>query len=142
MWLSQVASNKTIWVAVLAWSIAQLIKISLNAFQNKKIDIRLLYSTGGMPSSHSAFVSAATISAGRIYGFDTGLFAVSMVFALVVMYDAAGVRRAAGTHATAINLLLNINGVNFEKHLKELLGHTPIQVAAGAILGIVTAVLV
>jgi len=140
MWFSQIVLNKTIWVAVLAWAIAQTIKIVINVFQNKTIDLKLIYSMGGMPSSHSAFVTSATISIGRIYGFDTGLFAISVVFALIVMYDSAGVRRAAGTHATAINLLLNINGVNFEEQLKELLGHTPIQVVAGAILGMIVAI--
>ncbi|MEA4816480.1 MAG: divergent PAP2 family protein [Lachnospiraceae bacterium] len=140
MWFSQIILNKTIWVAVLAWAIAQAMKIVINAFQNKTIDLKLIYSTGGMPSSHSAFVTSASISIGRIYGFDSGLFALSVIFSLIVMYDSAGVRRAAGTHATAINLLLNINGVTLEEQLKELLGHTPIQVVIGAILGMIIAI--
>lgn len=137
MGLQQFFANRTLLAAIFAWFSAQLIKIILTALSEKKIDISRIYGAGGMPSSHSALVTAMTTSIGKIYGFDAPIFAVSCVFTMIVMYDAAGVRRAAGKQAKAINLLFMHTDLKFEEQLKELLGHTPLQVFCGAVLGIV-----
>lgn len=132
----QILSNKPIWVAALAWAIAQGAKIIITLLQEKTFDITRIYGMGGMPSSHSALVTALALSIGKKYGFDTPSFAASTIMGLIVMYDAAGVRRAAGKQAAAINVLFSHNNVKLEEQLKELLGHTPLQVFIGAILGI------
>lgn len=139
--LEQIWNNKPIWNAFLAWFIAQVIKTVLTFLEMKKLDASRFYGAGGMPSSHTALVIAMTVTMGRIYGFDSGLFAISVVLSLIVMYDAAGIRRAAGLHAKALNQLFSKNGLMLEKQLKELLGHTPLQVFAGAVLGIVVGIL-
>lgn len=134
---------EALFVALTVPLIAQTIKFTLHLVFDKKIDFRLFTTTGGMPSAHSAFVVGLSTSVGLIAGFDSMIFAVAMVNALVVMYDAAGVRRAAGKQAACLNRILD----DFYKHelqeiggrLKELLGHTPLQVFWGAILGIVYA---
>ena len=106
----------------------------LSLIFHRKLDLSLLWATGGMPSSHSALVVALAITVGIETGFDSPLFAVSAVLAMIVMYDAAGVRQAAGKQAAKINLiveeLLSGHPLN-EEHLRELLGHTPLQVAVG-----------
>lgn len=135
-------NNKVINVSALSWAIAQVIKITLDYMRNKTFDYGRITGTGGMPSSHSSCVSALTFSIGYQEGFNSPLFAIAFVFAAVVMYDASGIRRAAGKQAEVLNIFI----ANFEKHgikidskLKELLGHTPIEVLAGAILGLVIA---
>jgi acid phosphatase family membrane protein YuiD len=133
-----------LWISVFAWIIAQSLKILLNYIQTKKINWKLFLSSGGMPSSHSAFVSSITMSVGLREGFESNLFAVSLIMSLIVMYDAAGVRRAAGKQASVINLITeNIErlGIEIDEHLKELLGHTPTEVFAGAILGVAISLL-
>ncbi len=140
--LEELFSNKALWSAVFAWAIAQLIKIILDYTKSRKVNLSLAMSSGGMPSSHSAFVTAMSTSVGLTDGFNSHLFAIAAVVSLVVMYDAAGVRRAAGKQARAINMLFDNfenQGIILDKKLKELLGHSPIEVAAGAILGIVVA---
>ena len=137
--------NTTLWTAVFAWAVAQTIKFAIDFSKTKKINYSLLYSTGGMPSSHTAFVIAMTTAVGLRNGFDTSIFALCCVFSMVIMYDAAGVRRAAGKQAEIINQLVEAienTGIKMDKKLKELLGHSPIEVAAGAVLGIVIAVAV
>lgn len=132
---------EALFVALTVPLIAQTIKFSLNLIFDKKIDFRLFTTTGGMPSAHSAFVVGLSTSVGLICGFNSIEFAIAFVNALVVMYDAAGVRRAAGRQAACLNRILD----DFYKHeiqeiggrLKELLGHTPHQVFWGAILGII-----
>lgn len=110
----------------------------------KKVNRSVFFGTGGMPSSHSAFVVAMAASIGTTEGLHSPIFAVALVFALVVMYDAAGVRRAAGKHAQVINTLMtrlkNI-GITRDEKLKELLGHSPIEVFVGALWGIMIATL-
>jgi len=143
--LDALASNETLWAAVLVWFGVQLWKFLSPLISRREFDPRLLWATGGMPSSHSALVTALAISVGINTGFDSPLFAVSAVLAIVVMYDAAGVRQAAGKQAQKINLiveeLLNGHPLN-EEHLRELLGHTPLQVTVGALVGLVGAILV
>ena len=126
-------------ISALAWFIAQAIKVVIGYIHKKYFDLRLLFSSGGMPSSHSSFVCATAASIGFTDGFDSNIFALSVVFSLIVMYDAAGVRRAAGNQAAVINIIIeNIEkqGIKIDKQLKELLGHSPIEVISGALLGV------
>ena len=137
--------SSILFTTVLSWFMAQVLKVILVFIKNKKIDFRRLIGSGGMPSSHAAFVVSLAISVGLTEGFSSTLFAVTVVIALVVMYDAAGVRRAAGQQAKILNKLVEDweknNFENTEKKLKELLGHTPTEVFAGAVLGTVIALL-
>ena len=126
--------NKALIAAILAWFIAQVIKVVLVLVEEKRFDFGKMISSGGMPSSHSALMTAMTASVGKTMGL-----AIAAVTSLVVMYDAANVRREAGKHAELLNKIARDlypdNHMNQEK-LKELLGHKQIEVAAGAILGI------
>lgn len=143
MYLKELFSNELIGIAILSWAIAQLIKIIIDVIETKKIDLDLILSSGGMPSSHSSFVVSLAMTVGFKYGFQSVFFAMSFAFCMVVMYDAAGVRRAAGKQAVVLNKILeNVDkhGIKMDEKLKELLGHTPIEVAAGAVLGIVVAI--
>ena len=136
--------NLSLWSAIFAWAAAQAIKILIELYKTKKLRLALIISSGGMPSSHTAFVTAMSIAIGLIEGFHSMLFAVSAVMSLVVMYDASGVRRAAGKQAEVINMIVeNIEntGLILDKKLKELLGHSPIEVAAGAALGTLIAII-
>lgn len=135
--------NKLIILSLTALFLAQFLKIPFGYISTKKIDFSRLFETGGMPSSHSAFVVSLTIGIGRMAGFNSPIFALSFVFASIVMYDAMGIRRAAGEHAKILNLILsNDNKFTFDhKKLKELLGHTPFEVLGGLILGILIGVL-
>ncbi len=137
---TQVLHNNIIWVSLLAWFIAQFLKVILTLVFNKKLDIRRFIGAGGMPSSHSALVVSLATSVGQLEGYDSPIFALAATFSLIVMYDAAGVRRAAGKQAAVLNEILEqiqtSRSVSEEK-LKELLGHTPVEVIAGAILGFV-----
>lgn len=138
IYIQQLLSNNIIIVSIASWAIAQIIKMILDVITTGEIDWELMVASGGMPSSHSSFVCALATSVGIKNGFDSSLFAICFVLAVVVMYDAAGVRRAAGFHAVIINKIMAGLNIKDEK-LKELLGHTPIQVGAGAILGIIVA---
>ncbi len=143
-YLHQFFNNKIIGISALAWLIAQIIKIIIDLVKSKTIDWRLITSSGGMPSSHSSFVTSLATSVGMARGFDSVEFAITFVLCMVVMYDAAGVRRAAGKQAAVINDIADIMenyGFQMDENLKELLGHTPVEVAAGAILGITLSVL-
>jgi len=132
-------SNRHLITALVAMALAQILKVLFDYWRTGSWKKALFVSTGGMPSSHSALVTAVMVSIGLYEGFGSPLFAVSTVLALVVMHDAAGIRRAAGKQAEAINFLfskLESQGIKFDKRLKELLGHRPTEVIAGAILGI------
>jgi acid phosphatase family membrane protein YuiD len=140
----QITSNHALWTAILAWALAQWIKAVIELFRKRRIRLSILVSSGGMPSSHSSFVTALSTSIGLMAGFDSPVFAIAAIFSLVVMYDASGVRRAAGQQAHVINRILdNIedHGIVLDKKLKELLGHSPAEVLAGAALGIAVAAL-
>jgi uncharacterized protein len=125
---------------ILAWAIAQAAKVSLVSVRQRRLNLRVLAETGGMPSSHSAIVSGLATAVGRINGVGSAAFAVALIFAFVVMYDAAGVRRAAGRQAAVLNRLVEdlvqMRGIR-EDRLRELLGHTPFEVVVGAVLGVV-----
>jgi acid phosphatase family membrane protein YuiD len=141
--LGEFLRNSILLTAVFSWAVAQVIKVLLELRRTKKINTALFVSSGGMPSSHTSFVTAMTMSIGFKEGFNSSMFALSAVFSLVVMYDAAGVRRAAGHQAAAINMLFRTfadQGIKLDKKLKELLGHSPVEVAAGAALGILIGV--
>lgn len=128
-----------------AWILAQIMKMLISTIVTKKFDIRRLLGDGGMPSGHSATVTAVAIGIGMEHGFQSTLFALASIFAVVVMRDAMGVRRETGKQAVAINKLLenmkekNIN-VSSEDSLKEFIGHTPLEVLCGCLLGTLTAV--
>lgn len=142
--LSELISNKVLWVAVLSWFIAQFLKVVITLLQEHRLDLSKFWASGGMPSSHSSFVMALTGSVGRLYGFDSTYFAIAMVFSFIVMYDAANVRLEAGKQAAAINQIIQLlenPELNPEERLKEILGHTPLQVLAGGILGFVVSII-
>lgn len=137
--IEQILNNKVLITCVTAWFIAQLLKQIITFYKTKKIDMTRFVGAGGMPSSHTSFVMALATSIGKIYGWSSPLFAMSIIFAFIVMYDAAGVRRAAGYQAKVLNMI--IDDLTHHKplgneRLKELLGHTPKEVFAGALLGI------
>jgi len=139
--LGLITDNRVLMASFLAWALAQLLKIVSWAVTRGKLNFRRLVEPGGMPSSHSAFVTSLATGIGLTEGFDSTIFALAAVFALIVMYDAAGVRRAAGKQARVLNAIiedLNRRELHPER-LRELLGHTPVEVVAGALLGVLIA---
>jgi uncharacterized protein len=138
--VADIFHNQILVVAVLACLTAQGLKLIIELVRNRKVNIRYLVTTGGMPSAHSALVGALATSVGLTRGWSSSEFAIACLFAIIVMYDAAGVRQAAGKQAKILNQLIdelfqeehNLN----EERLKELLGHTPFQVLVGLGLGI------
>ncbi len=128
---------KFLIIPTVTWFTVQIFKLLTDAVIHKKINFRRFVETGGMPSSHSAVVTSLMTAVGMSEGFYSPMFAVSFVFSFIVMYDAAGVRRAAGKQAQILNQLINSKQVKVDTNekLKELLGHTPIQVFVGAIYG-------
>ncbi|WOK97910.1 hypothetical protein Cni_G06618 [Canna indica] len=136
------AGNPTFMSGLVAWSLAQTMKMLLNFFVERRWDVGMLFSSGGMPSSHSALCTALTASVALCHGVGDSLFPVCLGFSLIVMYDAIGVRRHAGMQAQVLNKIIEdlFQGHPIsERKLKELLGHTPSQVFAGAFLGILVA---
>ena len=137
--------NSILITAILSWFIAQAIKVISIVVKYRRLDFRRFIGSGGMPSSHTSLVMALSTAVGITEGFTSTVFAVSIIMSLVVMYDAAGVRRAAGQQAKILNMIVeeweNKNFTGTEKKLKELLGHTPVEVFAGALLGIGIAIL-
>ncbi len=144
-YLLQILNNSVLQTAVLSWFAAQVIKVILVLITDRKLDFTRLTGSGGMPSSHSSFTVSLAMAIGFIEGFDSVLFGLSAAFSIVVMYDASGVRRSAGQQAAVLNKIVEMIGKEkitvTGKKLKELLGHTPTEVVAGAVLGIVIAVL-
>lgn len=140
--VATLAANPTFVSGLFAWIIAQSTKVFLNFFVERKWDLRLLFASGGMPSSHSALCTALTTSVALCHGVADSLFPVCLGFSLIVMYDAIGVRRHAGMQAQVLNMIVEdlFQGHPIsQRKLKELLGHTPSQVFAGAMLGILVA---
>lgn len=125
--------------ALLAWAIAQVTKVVLTSVAQRSLNLRVLAETGGMPSSHAAIVMGLTAAVGRMNGVGSASFAIALIFSVVVMYDAQGVRRAAGRQAAVLNRLVDdlvsMRGIQ-EDRLRELLGHTPFEVLVGAALGV------
>ena len=140
---AELAQNRVLWTAMLCWLSAQVIKVIFYAVRNRHFSFERLVGAGGMPSSHSATVCGLAVAVGRTCGLASPMFAIAMIVAAVVMYDATGVRRAAGEQAKVLNrLILAQDWSQAQKNLKEFLGHTPLEVLAGAILGIALAFLV
>jgi uncharacterized protein len=137
---SQLIHNQVLIVGLIAWSLAQIAKLPLEYIQARRWNWSLLFSAGGMPSSHSSLMSAITLAIGLYEGFGSALFGLAFAVSMVVIYDAAGIRRQAGFHAEKINLIIDelLAGHPIsDKSLKEVLGHTPRQVTIGILLGIV-----
>ena len=136
----RITGNVLIDCSLIAWFLAQVIKVILELLVNRTFDVRRFVSSGGMPSSHSALVVACTTAAARTEGLASPLFGVCVVFSLVVMYDACNVRRSAGDTAKLVNQLLRhverLTAEDFADDLKIIMGHTPFQVAVGAVLGL------
>ncbi len=131
--------NRILLASFLAWAVAQIAKTLLDLFRQRKLILARLVSSGGMPSSHSALVTGLATATGRIAGMGSASFAIAVVMASIVMYDAAGVRRAVSIQARILNQMIDeaFQGSPMaEKRLRELIGHTPIQVFVGALLGI------
>ena len=131
--------NIPLLTAVVSWCVAQLIKTVITVIKLHRFDFEQFWASGGMPSSHSSTVAALSVSCGYTYGFDSGIFAVACVLSLIVMYDAAGVRRAVGRQARILNKITR----NLAKRepvepsdLRELIGHTPLQVCVGGLIGV------
>ncbi len=147
-YFSELVNNKILVSTVLGWLVAQVLKTILHTIVNKKFVAERLVGTGGMPSSHSATVCGLTTAVCVICGPGSPEFAVSAAFAIVVMYDALGVRRQAGEQAKVLNQMLDSfhkmgdTDISPEERLKEFVGHTPSQVVVGALIGILIALLV
>ena len=136
--------NKYIYIPFLLWFGIQLFKLIYDLVTTKKFNFKRILGAGGMPSSHSAVVTGLTTLIGKYEGVNTAIFAVSFVMALVVMYDACGVRRAAGKQAALLNKLIEtpgLSGVQVSEKLVEVLGHTPVQVFVGALIGFVAGII-
>lgn len=142
--VSGILHNHVLFAALIGWFLAQALKIPIYYLVEGKWDWRRFHGSGGMPSSHTSMVVSASIMLGALNGFDSAVFAAAVVFSSVVMYDATGVRRETGRQAVVINRILQdvlINGRPISNvELKELVGHKPIEVAAGALLGVAIAV--
>ncbi len=142
--INDILGNFVLTTAVLSWFIAQVLKVIQVLILERRICFSRFTGSGGMPSSHSSTVTSLATSVGLIAGFDSVEFAISVAFALVVMYDASGIRRAAGEQAKILNRIIEEwqsgNYQNTNIKLKELLGHTPLEVVAGALLGIIIAI--
>lgn len=134
--------NRILIAALLGWFLAQALKLPFEFVRTRKWSWGLFFAPGGMPSSHSSLVTTTSLAIGLYYGFGQPLFALSLAIAMIVIYDAAGVRRQAGMHAEKINDIIEelFQGkpLNEEK-LKEVLGHTPIEVIGGVLLGVAIA---
>ena len=136
--------NRILIASIVAWAIAQITKTFYELIRYRELKLNRLVSSGGMPSSHSALVMGLATATGRVAGLQSAAFAISLVLAAIVMYDAAGVRRAVSVQARILNQMIDeaFQGKPFaEERLRELIGHTPTQVIVGAILGFVIAFL-
>ena len=145
--LAELGQNKILISAATGWIIAQVLKTIIHAWFTKDFVAERLVGGGGMPSSHSATVCALVTATGMQYGPASYEFAMAAIFALVVMYDAIGVRQESGKQAQVLNDMIEIfthmgKDLNIENQLKEFIGHTPLQVFCGAVLGIITAIII
>ena len=140
----EILSNQVLISAVTGWTVAQVLKTIIDFALNNSFSAERMVGSGGMPSSHSATVCALTTSTAYQYGVSSFEFAICFVLSAVVMYDAIGVRQETGKQAKLLNILLEqdflkLSNVEFQQKLKEFVGHTPLQVFAGAVLGILIA---
>jgi len=140
--LAGLLQNKVLIGGLAAWLLAQGLKLPMEYFRTREWKWSILLSAGGMPSSHSALVVGVTHGVGLFYGFDSPLFALAVALTMIVIYDAAGVRRQAGMHAERINLLFDelLHGHMWDDNeLREVLGHTPLEVTGGILLALTVA---
>ena len=140
--LLEIFSNPILIAGFTSWGLAQLIKVPWNYFSSGRWDLVLLLRAGGMPSSHSALVASVAHATGLFVGFASPLFALALTLAIIVIYDATGIRRQAGKHAEYINRIIRdrLKGVDSREHqLREMLGHTPLEALAGTVLGVIVA---
>ncbi len=143
--LGAIVTNKYIYVPLLVWFFIQLFKVIWDLVETRKFNFKRILGAGGMPSSHSAVVMCLSVMVGKEYGFGSSVFALALIFAIVVMYDAAGVRRAAGKQAALLNKIVDTPGLSLpqvQERLVEVLGHTPTQVFVGAIIGIIVGLVI
>ena len=142
--LQKAITNKYLYIPFLVWLCIQTFKVIYDLITTKKFNFKRIMGAGGMPSSHSAVVTCLSTLIGKSEGVDSSIFAVSVVFAMIVMYDAAGVRRAAGKQARLLNKIVEtpgLSGMQVQERLVEVLGHTPLQVFVGATIGIIVGLL-
>ncbi|MFH0855652.1 MAG: divergent PAP2 family protein [Candidatus Omnitrophota bacterium] len=142
--LTQLSQNKIFLTTLSAWLIAQVLKVLIGVAQKKRFDFRLFVGTGGMPSSHVAGAACLATAIGLDYGFDSVYFALAASFAIVVMFDAQGVRRATGKQARILNKItedIYWQGKIHDGRLRELIGHTPLEVIGGFLVGVLIAML-
>ncbi len=143
--LGAIVTNKYIYIPLLVWFFIQLFKVIWDLVETRKFNFKRILGAGGMPSSHSAVVMCLSVMVGKEYGFGSSVFALALIFAIVVMYDAAGVRRAAGKQAALLNKIVDTPGLSIpqvQERLVEVLGHTPTQVFVGAIIGIIVGLVI
>ena len=141
--LGALLQNHVLLTGMVGWFLAQALKIPVDCIRERRWNWALFFAAGGMPSSHSCLVTSTALAVGLHYGFDNPLFAVAVAFTMVVVYDAAGVRRQAGMQAQKINILVEelLKGHPIsEEHLREVIGHTPLEALGGVLLGLVVAV--
>ena len=139
--MGNIWDNYGLWIPIITWALVQNIKVLSDLIIHKKLNIKRLWGSGGMPSSHSAFVMSLSTVAALSRGLDSLEFAICLIFSGIVMYDAAGVRRAAGKQAKVLNQIIESDGdINIQEKLVELLGHTPVEVFAGAVVGVLMAI--
>ena len=140
--LGGVLQNHVLLTGLAGWILAQVLKIPIDYFRERRWNWALFFAAGGMPSSHSALVTSTAAAVGLHYGFDSPLFGVAVAMAMIVVYDATGIRRQAGMQAQKINYLVEelLQGHPIsQEHLREVLGHTPLEALGGVLLGLVTA---
>ncbi len=140
--LGAIFQNHVLLTGLTGWLIAQLLKTPIDFLKSRHWNWALFFAAGGMPSSHSALVTCTAMAAGLYYGFDSPVFAVATTLAMIVVYDATGIRRQAGMQAQKINILVEelLQGHPIsEEHLREVLGHTPLEAMGGVLLGLAVA---
>ncbi|MHB1005191.1 MAG: divergent PAP2 family protein [Chloroflexota bacterium] len=137
--MNELLSNRILVIPIGIWFLSQVLKVLIGVWMERRFNPQLLFTAGGMPSSHSALVASVTTTIAHETGVDSPLFGAAAVFSAIIMYDAAGVRRTVGTHARVLNLILDELLARHqldEERLRELVGHTPLQVVAGALMGL------
>lgn len=141
--LLAILENKILVAVLIGWLLAQVLKIPTEYLRSRRLLWAMFFAAGGMPSSHSALLVSGTLAVGLYHGFDNPLFGIAVAITMIVVHDAAGVRRQAGIHAERINLLFEelLKGhIWGEKELKEVIGHTPLEVVGGILLGFFVAI--
>lgn len=142
--VAKIITNKYLLVPLALWFLIQTFKVITELIKTKKFNFKRIMGSGGMPSSHSAVVTSIAVLIGKDAGFDSMIFALSVIIACVVMYDAAGIRRAAGKQAALLNKIVNtpgLTGLQVQERLVEVLGHSPFQVFVGALIGVIAGII-